>query len=443
MMYFRTFLRYSIDMKHTFWLIVVVGAAFTVASCAGSPDPAPSEETEPAEAAPAEEPAPAESETPEPEPSASEQAPPPEEEEPTPPLSETAPSLQIRANRGSFSPELSDELAFRLSASDEDAISENQIESWSFSLQDEDGTATVLEEGSGLPPREFTWDGSMDGDQSDAAEDGTYTPHFEVTFSDGSSRSEAGRSFLVDTTDPVAEIELDGVPFRPGSARGNSELIITIDAEDESPIEEWWFEPRTLEGETLARFTGESDVPRRARWNGRSGGSIAVASGEEYLVFGRVRDEAGNEGTTETRFVVGAITEEYRGRDRIVLPRIEFPANSSDISTATPAALQTFQNTVTRVARILTNAPDVEILIEGHANSTRFQNGEPSQEEQENELIPLSEERAEVVRQALIERGIDGERLQTVGVGAADPVTAFTNQDALDRNRRIELYVIE
>jgi len=233
------------------------------------------------------------------------------------------------------------------------------------------------------------------------------------------------------------------VPFRPGSSRGGGELIVTIDAEDESPIVAWVFEPRTLDGETLTTFSGASDVPRTARWNGRSGGSVAVESGEEYVVYGWVRDDAGNEASTETEFLVGAITEEYRGRDRIVLPRIEFPANSSDIADASAEALRAFETTVTRVARILTNAPNMEVLIEGHANSTRFSSPEAAEEEQQSELIPLSQARAEVVRQALIDRGIDGDRLQTVGVGAADPLTAFTNRDALDRNRRIELYVQE
>jgi outer membrane protein OmpA-like peptidoglycan-associated protein len=424
-------------------LAIITTVLFVFAGCAGSPDPAPPVEDQSAEAPTPEEQTPTENESADPEPSTSEPAAPPPEEEPSPSLSEVAPNLEIRTNRGSFSPQLSDELAFRLSSSDEDAISSSQIETWSFSLQREDGTTTVVQEGSGLPPRELIWNGSVGDGEADTAGEGTYTPFFDVTFSDESSRTYQGRPFLVDTSDPVAEVRLSGVPFRPGSGRGNNELIMTIDAEDASPIVEWSFEPRTLEGDTLARFAGESDVPRTARWNGRSGGSIAVESGEEYLVFGEVRDDAGNRATTETRFVVGAITEEYRGRQRIVLPRIEFPANSSDISTASPEALRTFDRTVTRLARILANAPETRVLIEGHANSTRFTNGEPSREEQQNELIPLSRERAQVVRRALIERGIDGDRLETDGIGAADPVTAFSNRGALDRNRRIELYVIE
>lgn len=421
-------------MKRKILPVTIITVLIVLAGCAGSPDPAPVEETDPA---------PVEAEAPEPEPSASEEAPPPEEPESPPPMSDAAPNLQIRASRGSFSPELSDSLSFRLSSSDEDAVADAQIDRWSFSLQDEDGASTVLEQGSGLPPRELVWNGTTGDNQTEAAHDGTYVPYFDVTFTDGSTRTYQGRPFLVDTSDPVAEIRLSGTPFRPGSGGGNKELIITIDAEDQSPIVAWSFEPRTLEGETLARFTAESDVPRTARWNGRSGGSIVVESGEVYLVFGRVRDEAGNEATTTSQFVVGAITEEYRGRQRIVLPRIQFPANSADISAASPQALQTFERTVTRVARILTNAPDMEVLIEGHANSTRFGSPEEAEEEQQSELIPLSEARAEVVRQALIERGIDADRMQTVGVGAADPVTPFTNRAALARNRRIELYVQE
>lgn len=419
-------------------LIVLVA----LAGCAGSPDPVPDGDPEPTEATPPEESESDAAEEPQEDPAVSEQdSPTPEESEPSPPLSETAASLEIRATRGSFSPELSDQLVFRVSSTGDGDDLSNEVERWDFVLVDEAGDEIVVDEGTGSLPDELDWDGSTGND--DAPPDGRYTPRLEVTFRDESSRSYDGRRVLVDTSDPIAEIELSGVPFRPGSSRGGGELIITIDAEDASPIVEWAFEPRTLEGETLASFSGESDVPRTARWNGRSGGSVAVESGKEYLVWGWVRDDAGNEATTETRFPAGAITEEYRGRDRIVLPRIEFPANSSNISTASPEALRTFERTVRRVARILSDAPDIELLIEGHANSTEFTNGEPSQDEQENELVPLSQDRAEVVRQALIERGIDGDRLQTEGVGASDPVVDFSTRDSLNRNRRIELYIVD
>jgi len=412
------------------------------AGCAGSPDPAPetdAEETAPAEAEPVE------AEPVEAEPSAAEQEPPPpEDSDPAPLLSETAPSLDLRPNQGSFSPELSDTLSFRWSTTDSNAAeaAADAVENWEFSLVSEAGDATLIEDGPGAPPQDLSWNGTF-GNNGTVPPDGRYTPLLELTFTDGSTRSTEGRPFLIDTSAPIPSIALSGVPFRPGSSRGGGELIVTIDAEDESPIVAWVFEPRTLDGETLTTFSGASDVPRTARWNGRSGGSVAVESGEEYVVYGWVRDDAGNEASTETEFLVGAITEEYRGRDRIVLPRIEFPANSSDIADASAEALRAFETTVTRVARILTNAPNMEVLIEGHANSTRFSSPEAAEEEQQSELIPLSQARAEVVRQALIDRGIDGDRLQTVGVGAADPLTAFTNRDALDRNRRIELYVQE
>jgi outer membrane protein OmpA-like peptidoglycan-associated protein len=83
------------------------------------------------------------------------------------------------------------------------------------------------------------------------------------------------------------------------------------------------------------------------------------------------------------------------------------------------------------------------VLIEGHANSTRFSGSLPDPEEQRRELIPLSRDRATVVRQALIERGIDADRLETDGVGATDPIAPFGDARRRVENRRIEFYLID
>jgi len=421
-------------MKHGILVFAALSVLVAfVTGCAGSPEPAPEPSQEPAgqesEAivsdAPEAEEQPAEA-------TSTEQSPSPDTSDAAP-LNETESAITLRPGVGSFSPEHSDAQRFFI-----DGAANQPIASWSFVVNDADGAVVSRQSDSGAPPEVVEWDGTTaDG----TAPEGRYTTTLTVTYDDGSERRVTTSPFLVDMTVPQPSFRLSGVPFTPDGDGVRDELVITIDAEDASPISAWLFEIQTLDGRTLARFNDSSDVPRTARWNGRPGGGFVVASGDEYRIVGGVRDEAGNEGRTETSFIVGAMTEQYRGRPRIVLPSIQFPADSARIEEAPPEAQRRFEEVLDRLARILSST-DQRILIEGHANATRFRGGNPDPAEQQTELIPLSRARAEVVRNALIQRGIAADRLEIDGVGAGDPVVPFSDRERVVRNRRIEFYVV-
>lgn len=419
-----------------FSVIFVVFVAFIliIGGCATTPAPEPTAEPAPEPQETPETTAdPVETEVETAESTTSEGAATPEER--SQPLSSTLPAVTLRAGNGSFSPALSTEQPFFI-----DGASNQPIDSWSFSVGDADGSVIHEESGTGVPPERIVWNGTQEGN---AVGEGTYTSAMEIVYEDASTRTVEASPFLIDLSAPLPSFALQNVPFTPDGDGNRDELIITIDAEDASPIQAWLFEIQTIDGRTLATFRDESDVPRTARWNGKPGGGFVVESGDEYRIVGGVRDAAGNDGVTETTFIVGALTEDYRGRPRVILPSIQFPANSARIEDAPPAARQRFENVIDRMARILHGSEDTRVLIEGHANATRFTGNQPDPQEQRSELVPLSRDRAVVVRDALVRRGIASDRLEIDGVGAADPVAAFSNPTGRDRNRRIEFYVID
>lgn len=53
----------------------------------------------------------------------------------------------------------------------------------------------------------------------------------------------------------------------------------------------------------------------------------------------------------------------------------------------------------------------------------------------------LSEDRANAVKEYLVEKGIDASRITTVGYGESQPIASNDTQTGLDRNRRVELIV--
>jgi len=87
------------------------------------------------------------------------------------------------------------------------------------------------------------------------------------------------------------------------------------------------------------------------------------------------------------------------------------------------------------IARQLKENPDLRVRIEGHANPVTTDPNEA------DELMVLSTMRANAVAEQLMARGIKGEQMVIVSFGGTRTVTS--NQDIWNRNRRVELIVIQ
>ena len=81
---------------------------------------------------------------------------------------------------------------------------------------------------------------------------------------------------------------------------------------------------------------------------------------------------------------------------------------------------------ISRIAKVLNDYPQTTIRVEGHADSKgpEFYNHQ------------LSKRRAEAVKNALVQRGVEARRIQTVGFGESQTVSS---SDAL--NRRVNIVI--
>ncbi|NEZ03322.1 OmpA family protein [Wenzhouxiangella sp. XN201] len=84
------------------------------------------------------------------------------------------------------------------------------------------------------------------------------------------------------------------------------------------------------------------------------------------------------------------------------------------------------------VVELLASEPDKQIRIEGHTDST----GSASAN------MRISRQRAEAVRDALIELGIDAERVQAVGMGEDFPIASNESADGRSQNRRVDVILL-
>ncbi|MCC7279535.1 MAG: OmpA family protein [Chromatiaceae bacterium] len=86
-----------------------------------------------------------------------------------------------------------------------------------------------------------------------------------------------------------------------------------------------------------------------------------------------------------------------------------------------------------RIAAVLVEFPELKVRVEGHTDSTG---------RDETNLV-LSQQRAETVLGALVERGVAAERLTAAGLGKAKPIASNDTQAGRSQNRRVEIYVLE
>jgi outer membrane protein OmpA-like peptidoglycan-associated protein len=109
---------------------------------------------------------------------------------------------------------------------------------------------------------------------------------------------------------------------------------------------------------------------------------------------------------------------------RFVLEGIEFSSGSSQIGSS---------SLLDGVGQTLAEHEDARIRIEGHADAT----GDPTSN------LALSEARANAVKDYLVTKGVTGDRIETRGLGADEPLAP--NETASDRtqNRRVELVVLQ
>lgn len=153
------------------------------------------------------------------------------------------------------------------------------------------------------------------------------------------------------------------------------------------------------------------------------GGAVigAVVGGAAGAAIGNYMDKQAEEMKT----VQGAQVERVgEGLNVTFESGILFATNSSTLQ---PAA----QANVAKLAEVLANYPDTNVLIAGHTDSS----GSDAYNQK------LSEQRAEAVSSKLIASGISPSRLKTIGYGESQPIASNDTAEGKAQNRRVEIAI--
>lgn len=84
------------------------------------------------------------------------------------------------------------------------------------------------------------------------------------------------------------------------------------------------------------------------------------------------------------------------------------------------------------VVELVEGEPDKQIRIEGHTDSTGSSSAN----------MRISRQRAEAVRDALVERGISADRIRAVGMGEDFPIASNDSAGGRSKNRRVDVILL-
>jgi outer membrane protein OmpA-like peptidoglycan-associated protein len=114
--------------------------------------------------------------------------------------------------------------------------------------------------------------------------------------------------------------------------------------------------------------------------------------------------------------------------DRIeILESVHFDTNRARIKRRSHSLLE-------QVAAVLEANPDIHLLrVQGHTDARG----------DERHNLELSQQRAVSVKEFLIERGIDAQRLSARGYGESHPIADNDTDEGRATNRRVEFHIIE
>lgn len=280
-------------------------------------------------------------------------------------------------------------------------------------------------------PSDIKWDG-LDED-GNRLKDGDYFLKLEVEFITGITSSSFKKPFVVDSTPPDISVSTSPDLFSPDGDGEDDVLTIKVNYSDRTPIKEWKITIFSSMGEPFKTFSGKGSIPEELLWDGRGDDTQLVESASEYFILVEAVDAAGNRGFSNRDKIDIDVLVVVTERGLLMrISNIHFDFDSAQLKEPSFKVLD-------RVYDILRRYERYKIEIEGHTDDIG----------PDEYNLKLSERRAESVKEYLIKKGIDPERLSAVGRGKTVPVydvSKVTDKKEIyemrRKNRRVEFILI-
>ncbi|HPS56669.1 MAG TPA: OmpA family protein [Spirochaetota bacterium] len=306
-----------------------------------------------------------------------------------------------------------------------DLASVKGMEKWEVTISDKDGDPVRVIGGTGQVSSFVDWD-CID-EKGERLDDGDYYASLSVWYNSGNNPVSYKKKIIFDGTAPEVKISHSPEFFSPDADGENDYLTINTGINDNGEIARWETAVYNESGILFKKFTGKGPSPESFNWDGIGDNGETVESASDYNLQFFAVDAAGNiSQTANDRFAVDILVIVTERGLKMRISNIEFAFGSAVLKKRGTKILD-------RVYQILEKYKNYKVVIEGHSDDIGS----------EETNLALSEKRALAVRDYLVKKGTDTERLKYVGMGESSPFYPNTNEENRRRNRRVEFLLIK
>jgi hypothetical protein len=314
------------------------------------------------------------------------------------------------------------------------------VKSWKVAIASDKGEQRSYS-GKGEPlPAILTWDGKSAAGA--LSPQGKYKAALAVDYgSDFKPGSATSQPFVLGIDRPTGKIAVSPALFSPLETSDTVKLKI-MPAASLARIDSWTMDILDPGGNLFKSFSGKwpSDS---VVWDGKGIQGDLVVSAEDYPVVLRLRDEFGSVGYVNSVVPIDIIVVKDGDGYRIENSRVFFMGFTADYKGVPPEIAKQNSLRLDRLADKLRKFKGYQIKIVGHAVKIHWDNAALGKIEQASVLLPLSKARTEVIKQALVDRGLDPKTIATDGVGASDPLVPDSDYANRWRNRRTAIFLVK
>lgn len=247
-----------------------------------------------------------------------------------------------------------------------------------------------------------------------------------------------------DSSRPSLRIGIDAAPtlFSPDEDGKNDLLSIRPSIDLPQFARSWEIAIDDPNGQLFYSRSGKGPPPSSLTWDGKSSNGELVESAADYTIRLSVVDEGERRSQAQAAITTDVLVIRQGSRYKIRLPSILFPADSAQLAqNLDDSFMRQNLQILNRLALIFQRFPDYRITIEGHANLVNWSKAALAAIEERDSSGPLSLQRAQTVKKALIQLGIQAERIKAIGRGGQYPL--YPGSDAVNswKNRRVEIFL--
>lgn len=295
----------------------------------------------------------------------------------------------------------------------------------------------------GALQNQFTWNGTIPGaGAGNYPPDGTYRFGLTVHYTNGLSSSGQSKPFVLDITPP----QISATPTKTGpfivaadgkSIHGTAAGSVAISDTGKS-ITSWTARLLSPSGNTVTGLNGSGATKREISVTGTlplTGPTPTAISVLPYQIQITATDQYGNKASSTVSLPLHIVGRVEKGRIHLLVPHLLFGPYKYALDSKSAAQGKVNEQTLSQVAQVLKTYPNYRVEVDGYSMeiyqpSSRYYNAE------ENIIVPLSKNRADIAKTALEQLGISASRIFARYWGGRDTLVNPHNVDLRWKNRR-------